>query len=1148
MRCPNCNADNQSTAKFCVECGSALHTPCIKCGFKNPAVAKFCQECGSALKAGAHILDSPAASGEPGAFGQAPLWRHELSQGERKTVSALFADIKGSMELMENLDPDEARAIVDPALRLMIEAAQRYDGYVVQSTGDGIFALFGAPAAHEDHPLRALHAALRMQEDLNRYGDGLRAKGRSPLRVRVGVNTGEAVVRSLETHARVEYTPIGHSTGLAARMQTLARPGSVAVTEQTRKLCEGYFTFKSLGAVQVKGVSEPVNIYEATGLGPLRTRFQLSAERGLSRFVGRQDEIGQTIRALELARAGHGQIVAVQGEAGVGKSRLFYEFKAAAQAECLVLETFGLAHGKSSAYLPVIELLRNYFEIAVVDNKRRQREQRISKLLALNSGRVISPGRRRAREKMARKLRALDSTLEDTLPHLFTLLGIQDSSEPLGEIDGQVKRRRTQEALKRILLRESLNQPLVVIFEDLHWIDGETQSFLNLLADSIANARVLLLVNYRPEYRHEWSNKSYYAQVRLDPLGAKNAGEMLKSLLGDDDAVVTVSRLIIDKTEGNPFFIEEMVRALFEQGVLVRDGMVKLAKSLDDARLPPTVQGILTGRIDRLPAAEKELLQAIAVLGRKFPVSLIRGVTQLTEDQLERMLSVLRNGEFIYEQPALPEAEYTFKHALTQEVAYNSLLTQRRKLLHERAASAIESFYEDRLDDHVEELAHHYSRSENAGKALDYLLKAGENAAQRSASREALERFEAGLKLLAAMPASPARDRQELATRVAILWPLGEVEGPAAAEIESNLKRAEELCQKGETPTDLVFQVLHGLWIYYFFIARFELARTLADQIIAFGAQRGDEIASLTGHHHLGVTCATSTGEFRAATASLEKSIAIAERLLPGCTNPILRHVVSALVYGRVNLSWTLWTLGYPQQALHQIDLLYGLPKDVCAKFDTVTILSGDFTIRCRYLRDYRVGREKAEALIALSHENGFSHMETLGSVYLGHVIVHEGNVEQGIETILRGREAFRTAGYASNFHYCNGLLADAYLAAGRMREGLAIVEESIAAANQLTLRWLEAELHRLKGEFLAADGHVDEAEVAMRRAIDLAQRQEAKSWELRAATSLARLLQGQGKSEAARTILAGIYNWFTEGIDTADLKDAQAMLRKPGA
>jgi class 3 adenylate cyclase len=487
--------------------------------------------------------------------------------GERKTVTALFADIKGSTELMEGLDPEEARRIVDPALKIMIEAVRRYDGYVVQSTGDGIFVLFGAPAAHEDHPQRALYAALRMQEGLRGYSAKVVSGGGTPVQCRIGVNTGEVVVRGLETgQGHAEYAPIGHSMNLAARMQTAAPVGSIAATESTRKLCEGYFTFKLLGPTLVKGVSEPVKVWEVTGQGLLRNRLQRAASRGLTRFVGREREMEALRHAAGLAGAGHGQVVAVMADPGVGKSRLYYEFKLISQSEWLIVEAFSVSHGKASSYLPVIELLKDYFEIGIGDDERKRRE------------------------KVNGKIVTLDRSLEDTLPYLFTLLSLNSGDDPLAQMDAQIKRRRTHEALKRVLLRESLDRPLMLIFEDLHWIDGETQELLNVLVDSVANARILLLVNYRPEYHHEWGNRTHYAQLRLDPLGREGADEMLSSLLGNELDLLPLRRLISAKTEGNPFFIEEIVQTLFEDGSLVRNGQLTLKRPLMQVRVPTTVQ------------------------------------------------------------------------------------------------------------------------------------------------------------------------------------------------------------------------------------------------------------------------------------------------------------------------------------------------------------------------------------------------------------------------------------------------------------------------------------------------------------------------------------------------------------------------------
>ncbi|HKN14590.1 MAG TPA: adenylate/guanylate cyclase domain-containing protein [Candidatus Binatus sp.] len=675
----------------------------------------------------------------------------EALEGERKTVTALFADIKGSTELERDLDPEEARAIVDPALKLMIDAVHRYDGYVVQSTGDGIFAMFGAPLAHEDHPQRALYAAIRMQEDLRRYGATLRERGRAPIEIRIGVNTGEVVVRAIQTAAgHAEYTPIGHTNNLASRMQTVAPTGSIATTEDTRKLCEGYFTFRSLGPTRVKGVSEAVTVHEVTGLGPLRTRLQASARRGLSRFVGRAAELEQMKRALELAKSGRGQLVAAVGEAGVGKSRLFFEFRAAGQPGCLVLETLSVSHGKASAYLPLIDLLKNYFEITPDDDARRRRE------------------------KIGGKILILDRALEDTLPYLFTLLEVAESDDQIARLDPEIRRRRTLDAIKRLLLRESLHQPLVAIFEDLHWVDEGSHALLNLLAESLGTARVLMLVNYRPEFTHNWGNKTYYTQLRLDPLGAETGEEMLNALLDDGRELAPLKQLIIEKTEGNPLFIEEIVQALFEQGALVRNGAVKLAKSLNTIQIPSTVQAVLASRIDRLPAEQKDLLQTLAIIGKEFPLGLVRAVSGKSDDELDSLLAGLQTAEFIYEQPAVGDVAYVFKHALSQQVASGSALMERRRVLHERVARALEVRFPETVETQPELIAHHFTEAGLGAEAVPYWQRAGERALQRSANLEAIDQLEKGLELLGSPPDVAERSRPaDEARRFALLLLLG---------------------------------------------------------------------------------------------------------------------------------------------------------------------------------------------------------------------------------------------------------------------------------------------------------------------------------------------------------------------------------------
>src|SRR5262249_29058441 len=465
MRCLGCGSDNPEGGKFCIECAARLQKRCPSCGAENLPRGKFCGDWATPLTAQAHAAEpppptssSPPASYTPKHLAERILTEHVAMEargatdGERKTITALFADIKGSMALMEELDPEEARTLVDPALSLMMEAVHRYEGYVAQSTGDGIFAFFGAPLAHEDHPQRALFAALRMQDELGKYAETLRRAGRSPIEVRIGINTGEVVLRSIrKDDLRVEYTPIGHSTGLAQRMERLAKAGSIVVSEHTYKLTEGYFDFTPLGAATVKGVSAPIAVYEVRGVGPLRTRLQVAARRGLARFVGRHTELAQLSKALEQAKSGHGQIVGVMGEPGVGKSRLFYEFTVLSQRGCLVLETFSVSHGKAYPYLPLIELLRNYFQLILQDDERK------------------------VQEKVAGKVLILDRALEDTLPYLFALLGVTEALTALQQMDPQIRKRRTFEAIKRLLVRESVNQPLLLIFEDLHWLDSETQ-------------------------------------------------------------------------------------------------------------------------------------------------------------------------------------------------------------------------------------------------------------------------------------------------------------------------------------------------------------------------------------------------------------------------------------------------------------------------------------------------------------------------------------------------------------------------------------------------------------------------------------------------------------------------------------------------
>jgi class 3 adenylate cyclase/tetratricopeptide (TPR) repeat protein len=1116
MRCSKCEIDNAADARFCNQCATPLSRECPKCARLNAPDAKFCAECAEALTSDV----SKSTARTPSTSSVRVASEHtdpHVAEGERKTVTALFADIKGSTELMRDLDPEEARAIVDPVLQLMMAAVHRYGGYVAQSTGDGIFALFGAPIAHEDHPQRALHAALVMQEELHRYADQLRNEGKIPVEARVGVNTGEVVVRTIETGGHTEYTPVGHVTNLAARMQTAAPAGSIAASEATQRLCEGYFEFRALGPTAVKGLNQPVEVYEVVRAGPLRTHFQVSARRGLTRFVGREREMGAMAGALEQARAGHGQIVAAVGEAGAGKSRLMYEFRATIPDECKVLEANSVSHGKASAWLPVLELLKSYFEIADEDDDNRRSE------------------------RVEAKVRGLDPALAETLPYILSLLGVAGAGASLAMMDVQIRRRRTLDAIKRIIIRESLKQPLVVIFEDLHWIDAETQELLDLLVDSVASARILMLVNYRPEYHHAWGNRTCYTQLRLDPLSGQTADEMLDALLGADASLQSLKRLIIERTQGNPFFMEEIVRALVEQGVLIRNGATRLTKPLTEIRIPPTVHGILASRIDALSASEKGLLQTLAVIGKDFPLNLVRHMTASPEDQLDSMLKGLQAGEFIYERPALGEAEYTFKHALTQEVAYNSVLLERRRLLHERTGEAIEALFKDRIDDHLAELAHHYSRSANMRKAVEYLFRAGSQAAARSAYPEAVTRLSSAVELLRRLPDDAARARQELSVQSALGSSLSNVRGWAAAELEPVYARTRELCAQIRDPA-LAFRPLYGQWLTRYWKLELHNALELADELLVTSEGVKTPAMLLSGNFARGATL-MSLGELVSANEHLEKALAVFDlrQPLPAELEVFRGNSLSFLSSG-------LFALGYPDRAWAKSREMLEVAQRSSDPF-ILTTASCHAVLHYLVRGDGTAAQKQAEEAIARAEKIGLASFSAQAIARHGAALIAQGRYQEGIAGMRQGISAIRATGGTPQTRYFY-LLASGLGKVGRPQEGLQVLEEGFASVAKTGEQTASPSLHHVKGDLLLAQNPSEgaEAERSFRTAIEIARRQSARSVELRASTSLARLLRDTGRRDEARAMLAEIYNWFTEGFDTADLKDAKALLEELAA
>jgi class 3 adenylate cyclase/tetratricopeptide (TPR) repeat protein len=801
-------------------------------------------------------------------------------EGERKQVTVLFADLKGSMELLADRDPEEARQLLDPVLERMMEAVHRYEGTVNQVMGDGIMALFGAPIAHEDHAVRACYAALAMQVSVKQYAAEVQRTQGVPIHIRVGLNSGEVVVRSIGNDLHMDYTAVDQTTHLAARMEQMAMPGSILITTEVLRLVEGYVQVAPLGPVPIKGLQEPAEVYEMTGAGSVRTRLQAAAARGLTRFVGRDRELETLHQALERAGRGHGQVVAVIGEPGVGKSRLFWEFMQSHRTRgWLQLESHSVSYGRATAYLPVVDLLKDYVGIEARDEARTRRE------------------------KVTGKLLTLDRTLEPTLPALLALLEVPVEEQAWQALDPPQRRRQTLEAVKRLLLRESQRHPLLLVFEDLHWIDSETQALLDRLVESLPTARVLLLVNYRPEYQHGWGSKTYYTQLRLDPLPPASADEFLQALFGDDPSLVPLKPLLIARTEGNPFFLEESVRTLVETGVLVGEpGAYRLAQALPTIQVPATVQAVLAARIDRLPSEEKRLLQTAAVIGTEVPLLLLQAIADVPEEALYRSLARLQAAEFLYETRLFPEPEYTFKHALTHEVAYGSLLLERRRVLHACIVEALEQRYPDRLAEQVERLAHHGRRGEVWDKAVVYLRQAGEKALARSAYREATESFEQAIRALGHLPEHRDTREQAIDLRVALrsaLVPSGDF-----GRILATVREAEALAAALDDPRRLG-QVSALLSTHFCVLGAYDRAIAAAQRTLALATADGDVVLRAQANLRLGQAY-HFLGDYRRAIDCFGQTVAALEETR--------RHergfVLMPAVLSRAYLAWCHAELG----------------------------------------------------------------------------------------------------------------------------------------------------------------------------------------------------------------------------------------------
>jgi class 3 adenylate cyclase/tetratricopeptide (TPR) repeat protein len=940
-------------------------------------------------------------------------------EGERKQVTVLFADLKDSTELIRGLDPEAAQQLLDPAIHCMMDAVHRFEGTVNQVLGDGIMALFGAPIAHEDHALRACYAALAMQTAMRATTDEVRRTCGLELRMRVGLNSGEVVVRAIGNDLHMDYSAVGETTHLAARMEQLATPGSIRLTAAALRLVEGLVQVTALGPVPVKGLEEPVEVFELGGASTMRRRLQAAAARGLTPFVGRQQELEALHQALARAQMGHGQVVALVGEAGVGKSRLVYECVHSHRTRgWRVLESASVSYGKATPYFPVIDLLKRYCHVDDGDDARTIR--------AKVTGQVLT----------------LDETLQDTLPALLALLDAVPEDSSFLHLDPAQRRQRTLEALKRVLLRESQVQPLLLVFEDLHWIDTETQALLDSLVESLPTAQLLLLVNYRPEYQHGWGSKTYYTQLRLDPLPPASAEAFLAALLGDDPSLVPLTPLLIARTEGNPFFLEESVRTLVETGVLVGEpGAYRLVQALPTIQVPATVQAVLAARIDRLSPEDKRLLQTAAVIGTDVPFALLRAIADVPEEALHRGLTHLQAAEFLYETRLFPELEYTFKHALTHEVAYNSLLLERRRVLHARLVEAIEARVPERAAEQVERLAHHALRGEVWDKAVTYCQQAGTRAYDRAAFHEAVAAFEQALQALAHLP-EPGDTR--------------------ALAIDLRLALGDALTQVGE----------YGRCLALLGEAEAR-ARTLDDR-----TRLGRVLAGMANALWV-------TGDYDGAVAAGQQALALAVAL----GNSALQ-VQATYILGRVY--WNIGDFGRAAELLRQ---------NVEAADRASGTSSTDVRVRSQAwlaltlgaLGDFVEGRRRGEEALRLATREGRGSTPIAAHGCLGLLYLAKGDLEHAIQMFDPGLALCRASGERGWLRWITAGLGSASALQGRLAEGRALLEEAISES--IRIGALHGHAHRVAeiSEVCRLAGRGEEAWQHARQALNLARQQKAR-------------------------------------------------------
>src|SRR5437773_2963027 len=1033
MECPRCHYENAGGARFCGECGASLtrDVTCSSCGHANPAGQTFCNGCGGRLDESARSAARDRRAYTPKHLVEKILASRTALEGERKQVTVLFADVKGSMDLAEQIDPEMFHQVMERVAALLAEGVHRFEGTVTQFTGDGLMALFGAPIAHEDHAQRACFAALHLSEELRRYAEELKRTKGLGFAVRMGINSGEVVVGTIGDDLRMDYTAQGHTVGLAARMEQRADPGKVSVTEHTAALVSGFFQLRPLGAFEIKGVRDPLRVYELEGRGPLRTKLDVSRARGFTRFVGRDDEAAALEAALGRAIAGQGQVVGVVADAGVGKSRLCFEFAQRCRARGLaVYEAHAVAHGKAIPFLTLLEYLRGYFGISEQDPP-----------LA-------------TREKVAGKVLLLDPELTDASPLLFDLLGVPDPERPVPRMDPEAHQRHIFAAMRRLTHAQSRREPGVSLVEDLHWIDGGSEAFLESLVAGLPGSRALLLVTFRPEYHAGWMQRSYYQQLPLPPLGEAASAELLRDLLGTDASLAGLADHIRARTGGNPFFIEEAIQSLVESRVLDgARGAYRLTRPVHEVAIPATVQAVLAARIDRLGEREKAVLETAAVIGKEFAEPVLRRVVELSEPELVAALHALVAAEFVYERALHPEAEYAFKHPLTQEVAYRSQLAERRARVHAAVARVVADLYAGKLDERAALLAHHWAGAGEALEAARWSRRAAEWVGM-SNFPEALRHWRKARELLEGLPES-AETRELGGTASAHIFGLGVRVGMSGEEPAALLADLKTLADESR---DLRLQAI--------FAAAPAAAGALGSAAEEAVEPLREAVRLADGSDDAGLQLALRAVLVLALflTGRLREALAITEQALSGTLeDPKLGTEIfgfNPFVMLLMFRALLLREMGRLDEAAHELDRTTRLAQEQ-GQLEVLAMAHQGYVDLARLTCDVGAAMAHARRAVEAAESLGsaFSRGQAYSALAGAHMLNEEWNEaasagEQSLAIIRESRtgvsdEAFKVLG-----------LAEVYLHQGKASLARATAEEAIALARRHHARLAECYAH----------------------------------------------------------------------------------------